>query len=99
MRLLGIYDDDSGMGAVFADIEELAASCRFRSCRHDGEPGCAVTAAVDSDRLAGWRKLQRELAHAERKLDHQAARSEKARWKSIHKSARARRKIDPKFDP
>jgi len=99
MRLLGIYDDDSGMGAVFADIEELAASCRFRSCRHDGEPGCAVTAAVDSDRLAGWRKLQRELAHAERKLDRQAARSEKARWKSIHRSARARRKIDPKFDP
>ncbi len=98
MRLLGLYDDESGIDAAFADIEELAAGCRFRSCRHQDEPGCAVTAAVDPDRLAGWRKLQRELAHAERKLDRQAARSEKARWKAVHKRIRARSKVDPKLE-
>jgi len=98
MRLLGIFDDESGLEVAFADIEELAASCRFRSCAHAGEPGCAVTAAVDPARLAGWRKLQRELAHAERKLDSSAARATKAHWKVVHKRMRARKKVDPKLE-
>ncbi len=98
MRLLGIFDDEGGLDAAFADIDELAAGCRFRSCRHAGEPGCAVTAAVDPDRLAGWRKLERELAHAERTRDRQAARNHKARWKAVHKGMRARRKVDPKLE-
>ena len=98
MRLLGLFDDDGGLDTAFADIDELAASCRFRSCAHAGEPGCAVVAAVDADRLAGWRKLQRELAHAERKLDRSAARAEKARWKTVHMRMRARRRVDPKLE-
>jgi ribosome biogenesis GTPase len=88
----------SGMDTAFADIDQLAAGCRFRSCAHAGEPGCAVTGAVDSERLAGWRKLQRELAHAERKLDRSAARAEKERWKSVHRRMRERKRIDPKLD-
>jgi ribosome biogenesis GTPase len=98
MRLLGIFDDDGGMDTAFADIDQLAAACRFRSCAHAGEPGCAVTEAVDSERLAGWRKLQRELAHAERKLDRSAARAEKERWKAVHRRMRERKRIDPKLD-
>ena len=97
MRLLGIYEDDRGVDAAFADIDELAAGCRYRSCAHSGEPGCAVAAAVDPERLAGWHKLQRELARAERKLDRRAARDDKARWKAVHKRMRARRRIDPKL--
>jgi len=63
--------DAAGLHAAFADVEALAAQCRFRDCRHDGEPGCAVGAAVAegliaSDRLASYRKLHRELAHPER---------------------------------
>ena len=98
MRLLGLFDDESGLASAFADIDELAAGCRYRTCAHAGEPDCAVVAAVEPDRLAGWRKLQRELAHAERKLDHQAARDEKARWKAVHKRMRARRLVDPKLE-
>lgn len=98
MRLLGIFDDDGGMDTAFADIDALAADCRFRSCAHADEPGCAVTEAIDPERLAGWRKLQRELAHAERKLDRSAARAEKERWKAVHRRMRERRRIDPKLD-
>jgi ribosome biogenesis GTPase / thiamine phosphate phosphatase len=98
MRLLGLFADEGGMDAAFADIDELAAGCRFRSCSHAGEPGCAVTESVDPERLAGWRKLQRELAHAERKLDRSAARAEKERWKAVHRRMRERRRIDPKLD-
>ncbi|KGM50359.1 ribosome small subunit-dependent GTPase A [Pseudooceanicola atlanticus] len=65
MRELGLTDVAEGIAEVFSDITDLAPSCRFRDCAHDGEPGCAVTAAVeegqlDPDRLDRWRKLQRE---------------------------------------
>lgn len=46
VRGLGLWDADAGIEAAFADIEELAESCRFRDCRHVNEPGCAVLAAV-----------------------------------------------------
>ncbi len=49
-----------GVEETFADIAELARHCRFADCRHLDEPGCAVRDAVDPDRLASWRKLQRE---------------------------------------
>jgi ribosome biogenesis GTPase len=50
---------------LFAEITELAPSCKFRNCTHSHEPGCAVLAAVaagtlDPERLARWRKLQTE---------------------------------------
>jgi ribosome biogenesis GTPase len=54
---------------TFADIEALAAECRFRDCVHEKEPGCAVRAAVqggtlDPQRLANFRKLAGEVAAA-----------------------------------
>jgi hypothetical protein len=36
--------------------------------------------------LASHRKLERELAHAERKVDARARAAEAKRWKSIHKA-------------
>ena len=41
LRSLGVWDD-AGIERTFADIEALAAECRFSDCRHDREPGCAV---------------------------------------------------------
>lgn len=32
----------------FPDLRPFLADCRFRSCRHDAEPGCAVKAAVEA---------------------------------------------------
>ena len=66
-------------------------ACRFRDCRHQDEPGCAVRAALDdgslsADRLASQQKLERELAFAERKGDPRAQAEERKRWKAIHKS-------------
>ena len=82
---------DEGIETAFDDITDLAASCRFSDCRHEGEPGCAVRAAVadgrlSRDRLASHRKLERELAHAERKGDARAQAEERKKWKSIHKA-------------
>lgn len=54
---------------AFEDIAEIAASCRYRDCRHRQEPGCAVRAAaeggtLDPARLAAWRKLDDERTQA-----------------------------------
>jgi len=50
----------------FRDVAEHAAGCRFRSCRHVAEPGCAVRAAVESGALSPARleSLRRLLAEA-----------------------------------
>lgn len=53
--------DEDELGASFADIATLAATCRFRDCTHRNEPGCAVRAGVDGDRLANFHKMQREI--------------------------------------
>ncbi len=60
MREIGLWD--GGAGGAFADLEALAADCRFADCSHDGEPGCAVQPVIEPERLAAWRKLAREQA-------------------------------------
>jgi ribosome biogenesis GTPase len=96
MRELQLWDGDSGVDETFDDIESLVADCRFRDCRHETEPGCAVLAAVasgmlDTRRLESFRKLRRETEYHERKYDVAAKAAEKARWKAIAK-ARKREK-------
>jgi ribosome biogenesis GTPase len=91
IRSLEVAGADVGVDVAFDDIADLASACRFSDCRHEGEPGCAVRAAVDdgrlsNDRLASHRKLERELAHAERKGDARARAAETKKWKSIHKA-------------
>jgi len=99
MRELALWDAD-GLDRSFGDIDELAAGCRFGDCAHDGEPGCAVVTAIqagrlDSERLESWRKLLREAAHHERRVDHLARIAEKRRWRQIGKSVN--RHMDAKY--
>jgi ribosome biogenesis GTPase len=56
-----------GLDAAFPEIAALVPHCRFADCRHAGEPGCAVEAAVAgggvaADRLDAYRLLSAELA-------------------------------------
>ncbi len=88
LRELQLWDADEGISHTFADIEALAERCRFGNCRHEGEPDCAVQAAIDAGaldvaRLENWRKLQRELAFLKRKTDPEAGHSEKQRIKRL----------------
>ena len=71
MRELALWDTDTPVAETFADIAELAAACRFRDCRHDREPGCAVKQAVeagtiDADRYASFFKLRNEQEKTEK---------------------------------
>jgi len=89
LRELQLWADSDSVDAAFADIAALAAACRFRDCRHQGEPGCAVASSgIDEARLANYTKMQRELAHLDRKLDQRAAQEEKRRIKQVHRAMR-----------
>jgi ribosome biogenesis GTPase / thiamine phosphate phosphatase len=102
MRSFGLLEAESGLEEAFSDIERFAESCRFRDCKHQGEPGCSVIAAIETgdlelDRLASAQKLERELEAIERRRDPAALREHKARWRSVHMAQRARKKVDPKL--
>ena len=74
MRELQLWDAADGIGRTFGDIQELAACCKFRDCKHQNEPGCAVRAAVasevlDAERVENFHKLEREEQFLEAKQD------------------------------
>lgn len=88
LRTLRLDGDEQRLGTVFEDIATLARQCRFRDCRHEGEPGCAVRGGVADERLRNFHKLQREAAR-----DTLSALERKAQvslWKVRSKAARAR---------
>jgi ribosome biogenesis GTPase len=90
MRELQLWDAGRGFEQAFEDIESLSLQCRFRDCRHEDEPGCAVRQAIsgedlDSHRLESYKKLEKELAYEHRRRDVRAALEEKKRWKNIHR--------------
>lgn len=91
IRSLEVVGADVGVETAFDDIADLAATCRFSDCAHESEPGCAIRRALDDGsldpaRLASFRKLDRELRHADRKGDPRAQAEERRRWKIIHKA-------------
>ena len=93
MRELQLWDTGDALSGAFADVEALGESCKFRDCRHQGEPGCAVAEAVaeqrlDPMRLESYRKLQPEQAHQSRQQDQRAQLEQKRRFKILTKAAR-----------
>jgi ribosome biogenesis GTPase len=97
MRELGLWDADAGLATAFADIEGLAARCRFRDCAHGAEPGCAVQAALaegrlDRGRWRSWAKLQRELSHLARKDDPWEREAQRKVWVQRARNNRARQR-------
>jgi ribosome biogenesis GTPase len=92
LRELALWAHSDDVHAVFPELAELAAACRFRDCQHGAEPGCAVRAAgergdVGADRLESYRKL---LAETE---TQRARRTEHERRAQGRKHARLLRDI------
>jgi ribosome biogenesis GTPase len=93
MREVQLWIADEGLEEAFSDVTELFEHCRFSDCAHESEPGCAVKEAIANGTLAPERwesylKLQRELAHLERRLDKRAQAEERKRWKTLSAFAR-----------
>jgi ribosome biogenesis GTPase len=90
MRELHLWLAADGLEEAFADVVELETQCKFTDCRHEGEPGCAVAAALADGTLAperweSYRKMLHELAELEERL----ARRERSRARRGRPSAGA----------
>jgi ribosome biogenesis GTPase / thiamine phosphate phosphatase len=86
IREAGLWD---GVADTFPDIDELATRCRFSDCSHRDEPGCAVRAEADPERLAAWQKLQREQAWVDDRRAAARDREQRGRsYKTLQREAR-----------
>lgn len=97
LRGVGLQEAATGMAATFPDVVELAALCRFSDCSHDGEPACAVQAAVAAGTLAvrrldSWRRLQREVAWMAARSDARLRSEQLKKWKQLTKQHRTPRR-------
>lgn len=91
IRALEVLGAEEGVDTAFDDVADIAASCRFSNCGHDGEPGCAIQTALaegslSEERLASHRKLERELARAARQGDPRARAEHRRIWRLISRS-------------
>ena len=64
--------DDAALLAAFPELRPHLGGCRFRDCRHEAEPGCALLAAVEAGQINAtrWQHCQR-------------IRSENARFRTL----------------
>lgn len=74
IREVGVFAESGAVAETFPDVDEFADRCRFADCAHEGEPGCAIAAALDAgdldpDRFARWSDLQEEASIAEELQD------------------------------
>lgn len=101
MRELQLADCEEGVQATFADIEALAARCKFNDCAHESEPGCAVRAAVESGeldprRLTNYLKLLKEQAFNRASLYERRSHDKSLgkMYRRVQEEARLKKKRD-----
>lgn len=103
LRTVGVLGDSDSVQATFDEVESLARDCRFSDCHHEGEPGCAVGAAIEAgtlspDRLASHHKLEAERHYAEIRSDQRARREADRKlgrfFKQHKKNLRRQGKLD-----
>ena len=81
LREVGLAGTEAGLYETFSDISALAEHCRYRNCRHEKEPGCAVRAACQSgelhqEKLDNYLRLKRESDYYQMP-DHEKRRQDK----------------------
>lgn len=89
MREVGLAEAEEGIDRTFADILALESRCRFRNCRHDTEPGCAVKAAIASGELSKER-LRLYQALGKENADNRARKKEISQLAKAYKKNKAK---------
>jgi len=95
LRTLRLDLDEDALATSFSDIETVAARCRFRDCRHQDEPGCAVRAQIAPDRLRNYEKLLREARRDSMTLlqRRELLSQWKARARAAHQRMKQKREV------
>ncbi len=97
MREIQMWAGDDDLENTFDDIAALAQQCRFKDCRHQVEPGCAVKEAIergelDQKRFESYGRLQKEIHYHEARQAGSLRLEEKLRWKKISKIQKSLKK-------
>jgi ribosome biogenesis GTPase len=84
VRAVSLWLSGHGIERAFADVFDLMDHCRFRDCKHDQEPDCAVQAAIaagslDRARLASLERLVAEEAALEAEQERFLRRADRRR--------------------
>jgi ribosome biogenesis GTPase len=102
LREVQLWASEESVEAVFGDLQEIAAGCRFRDCSHAGEPGCGVAQAiadgrVSADRVDHFRQLRGEVAYRDLQQSLISALERKRRVKILHRSQNQMQRHPPKW--
>ncbi len=95
MREFGVWDITDGLTDAFADVEKYIGMCKFRDCRHENEPGCAVRKAIENGeldvaRFESYKKLKAEAKFSDDGYDY---KKQKQQWeKALRMGDKKRRK-------
>ncbi len=93
IRELQLWGTQEDLDDNFDDIAALISQCKFSTCRHGNEPGCAIRAALQDGTLqaahyADYAKMKAELGGLQKKTDVQTRQTNKKSRKSIDRQAR-----------
>lgn len=93
MRELEMWAVDEGVDTAFIEIDALSNKCKFRDCKHENEPGCAIKIALENgeiseERWKNYLKLKRESRFAKKKENLNLKLQQKSKDKAISKFAK-----------
>ena len=97
MRELQLWTG-AGLEDTFPDIEALAEDCRYRDCRHNGEPGCAIAEALEAGTLSAgrWESYSKLLAERTaqdlRRSTYEQRRQDKRFGRMVKEASKHRKK-------
>lgn len=104
IRELQLWGTSEDLDENFDDITVLAASCKYTTCRHGEEAGCAVREALqngslDAAHFANYKKMKTELVILKQKTQAQAVRNnQKARKKVQRQSVQTLKEIQDEMN-
>ncbi len=90
LRAVSLWASGEGIERAFQDVFDLAEHCRFRDCKHEDEPGCAVLDAVAAGRLD-----PRRVQSLTRLVAEEAALEEEQRQRVRASDRRGVRRVRP----
>jgi ribosome biogenesis GTPase len=87
VRAVSLWLSGNGIERAFADVFDLMDHCRFRDCKHEDEPGCAVRAAIAAGTLAAERldSLKRLVAEEAALEEEQRAHDKAGDRRGVHR--------------
>lgn len=90
IRELQLWGTEDDLEETFDDVTELAMQCKYTTCSHGSEPGCAIHRALANGKLdkahyENYLKMKRELDYLKTKTSPEAMRIKKRQGIKIMK--------------